>query len=155
MLTVHRKKTDLFLLHEWDDEMPRSDKSLLVCQGNVLSCLNSCHRRADSDHAHHCRHEDFISFHDRNLQKSFHAGDDLRACIFHTDSQLFCLLLVPDTADLRGEFTNLAFQCIDVSSRRDSHNFNISVCTDYIQSLGSDGTCGTQNSNSFHLFVLF
>ncbi len=37
MLTVHRKKTDLFLLHEWDDEMPRSDKRLLVCQGNVLS----------------------------------------------------------------------------------------------------------------------
>ena len=153
--TVHRKKTDLFSFTSGMMRCPAVTSVSLVCQGNVLSTARwqpssggcrSCPPLPSRGSPH--------PFHDRDLQSPSMPETIFVSVSATRTASSFAFSSIPDTTDLR-ENSRIWLSSASMFLPAAIPTTSISpFCTGLHPKSGFHGTCGTQNSNSFHLFVL-
>ena len=141
VFTVYRKNLYSIFFCHWNDQMPCSYQSFLVCQRNILTCTDCLDRRTDPKHSHDRGNKDFRLRHCCQFQKSVHTGHYLRICILDLLCQISGCIFIPDCHELRRKFPDLLFQLRNIPSCADTKDFNIAVCAHNIQCLCSDRTC--------------
>ena len=151
VLAVHRENLYPLLLCQRHDDMAGRHQCLLVGQGDIFPRLDSRDGGTDAHHPDNRRHKDLRLLFAGHSQQPVHTGENRHFQVLRPLPQISCVRLIGHRRDPGRELPNLLFQERRVMPRRQGcHREFPGILPHHIQSLGADGSRGTQNRYLLH-----
>ena len=154
MLAVHGQQVYAVFPDSVGDEVAAGDKALLVRQRQVVAALDGGQRGIQARNADDGIQHGARAVHRCQLPQAVRAFQQLRCVCLpcQRGGQLFKGCRVGDGNVLRVELGNLGQQLVNAGIGRQAEHL-VAVHTADVQTLGADGSGGTQQGDNFTHFV--